>query len=76
MSLRNMSALEKAKHLQAIRRLAGEVGRDLALVKRTYEHELQRLQAGARVRDYLPLLASRHTMEILGKAPEKSGSAE
>ena len=68
MSLSAMNPIERAKHLKAILRLAGETGRDVAIVKDLYEHELERLQDGAHVRDYLPLLASRHTMEILRKA--------
>ncbi|MBC8007820.1 MAG: DUF3562 domain-containing protein [Prolixibacteraceae bacterium] len=75
MSTLDLNPMEKAKHLKAIQRLAGEIGRDVALVKDTYEHELERLQDGARVRDYLPLLTARHTMEILRNIPETRGSA-
>ena len=68
MTLPRVNPIEKAKHLKAIQRLASEIGCDVAIVKSTYEHELERLQRGARVREFLPMLVSRHTMEILQDA--------
>ena len=58
---------EEAAHLRAIETLAAEIGCDISDVKSVYERELARLQAGARLREYLVLLTSRYTMEAIRK---------
>lgn len=47
--------------------LVEDLGVDLKTVQEVYEHELQSLQRGAKLRDYLPLLTSRHVRSFLGK---------
>jgi hypothetical protein len=64
-----LSPTEEARHLKAIQRLASEVGSDIAAVKAIYETELARLQDGARLRDYLPLLTARHTLDYIRSHP-------
>ena len=49
----------------AIAALANEIHHPLSVVKRAYETEFARLQAGARVTDFLVLLASRGAREAL-----------
>lgn len=70
------SADEEAQHLQAIRSIAAETGRELEAVKQVYEQQLADLSHGAHVRSYLPLLASRRTLVVLGAdaAAARSGS--
>ncbi len=63
-----MNPIERAKHLVAIQRVADETGCDVAFVLNTYENELERLEGGASVRDYLLVLTARYTMEILRKS--------
>jgi hypothetical protein len=64
-----LSPTEEARHMKAIQRLAGDVGSDIAVVKAIYEAELARLQEGARLRDYLPLLTARHTLDYIRSHP-------
>jgi hypothetical protein len=47
--------------------LAIETGHELAVVRRVYEVELARLQAGAHIRDFVLLLSSRRARESLRK---------
>jgi hypothetical protein len=54
-------------HLKAIKSLAVETGHDFAVVRQVYEAELDRLQAGAHIREYLLLLSSRRARETLRK---------
>jgi hypothetical protein len=54
-------------HLKAIKSLTTETGREFAVVRQVYEAELDRLQTGAHVREYLLLLSSRRTRETLRK---------
>ena len=49
----------------AIAALAKEIDHPLPIVKRAYETEFARLHAGARITDYLVLLASRSAREAL-----------
>lgn len=67
---------EEAHHLQAMRSIAAETGRELETVKQVYEQQLADLSRGAHVRSYLPLLASRRTLVALGahEAAARSGS--
>jgi uncharacterized protein DUF3562 len=58
---------EEAVHLDAMESLAEEANRPLAEVKRLYERELMRLKPGARVRDYLVVLASRRVRDRLSR---------
>ena len=59
------SPLEKLRHLRLVEEMAAELGADIDEVREIYQHELDRLRADATVLDYLPVLASRHTREIL-----------
>jgi hypothetical protein len=54
-------------HLKAIKSLAVETGHDFAVVRQVYEAALDRLQAGAHIREYLLLLSSRRARETLRK---------
>jgi hypothetical protein len=58
---------QEALHLKAMKSLSIETGHEFALVRQVYESELDRLQAGALVREFIVLLASRRTREILSK---------
>ena len=58
---------QEALHLNAMKALAAETGRDFALVRQVYEVELARLQSGARLSEYVLLLSSRRTRETLSK---------
>jgi len=59
---------EHALHFFQMEALADLTGKNMADVVRVYEDVLVRLQDGARVRAYLPLLASRRTRETLRQA--------
>jgi len=58
-------------HRYAIDALVQETQRPIEEVTQLYVDELTRLQAGARVEDYLVLLTSKHVRESLrrGKSP-------
>jgi hypothetical protein len=56
---------QEALHLKAMHALATETGNELARVRQIYESELARLQAGAHIREYVVLLSSRRTREVL-----------
>jgi len=62
------SDAEAALHEAAIDALASEMRRPAAEIKTHYERELQRLQKGARVREFLSVCATRHLREALRKA--------
>lgn len=57
----------EALHLNAMKALAAETGRDLAVVKEVYEVEFARLQAGAHVKEFVLVLSCRRTRETLRK---------
>jgi hypothetical protein len=59
------SAAEEASHLKAMHSLADELHTPFDRVKKTYEVEFDRLQSGAKLRDYLPVLTARHVRETL-----------
>jgi len=59
------TASERALSLGAIRALSEETATPVAEVQRRYERELARLKAGAQVKDYLTILASRLVRESL-----------
>jgi len=59
---------EAALHEAAIDALAIEFGRPVSEVRSQYERELQRLETGARIRDFLSVCATRHTREVLRMA--------
>ena len=56
---------EAALHEAAIDALANEMHRPTAEIKLHYERELSRLMAGARVRDFLSVCATRHLRQSL-----------
>jgi hypothetical protein len=56
---------EAALHEAAIDALATEMHRPAAEIKPYYEKELARLMAGARVRDFLSVCATRHLRQNL-----------
>jgi len=58
---------QEALHLNAMKALAIETGRELTVVRQVYEMELARLQIGARLGDYVLLLSSRRARETLRK---------
>jgi len=57
--------VQEALHLKAMHALATETGHELARVRQIYESELARLQSGAHIREYVLLLSSRRTREVL-----------
>lgn len=59
------SESEAALHEAAIDALANEMHRPAAEIKVHYEVELARLMAGARVRDFLSVCATRHLRQNL-----------
>jgi hypothetical protein len=65
---------QEALHLKAIQSLAVETGNDFALVRRVYEAELAQLQSAARVREFVVLLSSRRTREVLSKSSKPARS--
>jgi len=54
-----------ALHAEAIDTLARDTGRPVQEVAEVYMQELARLESGARIYDYLPLLTSRYALTIL-----------
>jgi hypothetical protein len=54
-------------HRKAIQSLAIETGYPVAVVREVYEAEFSRLQAGARLSEYVVLLSSRRARETLRK---------
>ena len=64
------SQLEKLKDFRLADELATKLGMSLENVREIYKQELDRLQVGARVVDYLPLFAARNAREILQQAQE------
>lgn len=59
------SATEQASHLKAMYSLAEELHAPFEEVKQTYEFEFGRLQSGAKLRDYLPVLTARRVRQAL-----------
>jgi len=56
---------EAALHEAAIDALASEMRRPAAEIKTHYEREFQRLQEGARVREFLSVCTTRHLRQAL-----------
>lgn len=63
MTVHYLSPDEEAHHVMAMQILAEETGLTFDIVKQTYEQQLDRLLADAKLRDYLPVLAARRTRE-------------
>lgn len=63
---------QEALHLNAIKALAIETGQEFSVVRQVYEHELSGLKAGARITEYVIVLACRRTRVMLRK-PIKPG---
>jgi len=59
---------EAALHEAAIDALASEMRRPAAEIKLHYERELERLQEGARVRDFLSVCTTRHLRQALRRS--------
>jgi Protein of unknown function (DUF3562) len=62
------SATEQASHLKAMYSLAEELHAPFEKVKLAYEFEFGRLQSGAKLRDYLPVLTARRVRETLHRS--------
>ena len=58
---------EQLRHHDAIQSLAHEYGVAEGIASEVYEEELRRLKAGARIKDYLPLLTGKHVKEVLSR---------
>jgi hypothetical protein len=56
---------EEALHRSVVNALAEEIHQPVAHVRIVYEVELVRLKSSAKVKEYLPLLASRRAREKL-----------
>jgi hypothetical protein len=65
MHISSDSTQEAMLHRNAIDVLIKDTKRSFAEVKQLYEAELARLESGAQIRQFLPLLASRHVRELL-----------
>jgi len=59
------NSAEANAHAGAIESLVAEMHLPPDVVRDAYEHELDRLKPGARVKDYLLLFTVRNTREIL-----------
>lgn len=59
------NAVEQANHLKTMRALAEELHANFDVVKERYEGVFDRLQVGATVRDFLPVLTARYVREAL-----------
>lgn len=68
MSHPKQTALSEPVHLHAIHALADETRLPVERVGSVYAVELERLLAGARIKDYLPVLVSRRVRRILRPA--------
>ena len=64
------SATEHASHLKAMHSLAEELHTPFEQVKQTYESEFDRLQSGAKLRDYLPVLTARRVRQALQRSSQ------
>ena len=53
------------RHHDTIRELAQRLHRDVDLVRAVYERELARLDAHSKVKMYIPVFASRATIDAL-----------
>ena len=62
-------------HDSIINSIAQQVHYPIPIVKRIYEEEFARLQAVARVTDYVVLFASRRTRDLLLSARRQQSSA-
>jgi Protein of unknown function (DUF3562) len=60
-----VSTTEQASHIKAMYSLAEELHAPFEKVKQTYELEFGRLQSGAKLRDYLPVLTARRVRQAL-----------
>jgi hypothetical protein len=58
----------KPSHVYAIDALVAETHRPIGEVAEMYMRELLRLRVGARIEDYLVVLASRHAREALRRS--------
>ena len=56
---------EASVHKAAIEALAVAMGRSVSEISIHYEREITRLQKGARVQDFLSVVASRHVRDII-----------
>lgn len=65
MATQYCSAVERLHHLKAIQALSQELHISVDTVRDQYEYEFDRLQVGAKVRDYLLLLTARRVRESL-----------
>ena len=58
---------EAARHERAISRLHDRTGAPLVEVRRLFAQEFSRLELGAKVRSYLPVLAARNVRAMLNR---------
>jgi hypothetical protein len=65
------SQAEQQKHEQAMEALAEEFGSDIYEVQQMYERAYITLKSQATVKDYLPLLVTRHTRALLRERRRK-----
>lgn len=64
MSIDYANAVEQMNHLKAIRELAKELDTSFDVAKKRYEDEFERLQTGAKLREYLLLLTARRVKKL------------
>jgi hypothetical protein len=67
MPIRRLGHDEVVANIDAIASLVEETQRPLPIVKEVYDAEFARLKAGARITDYLVLLASRRARDTLAQ---------
>lgn len=65
MATQYYSAVEQLNHRRAMQALSEELHVSVEMVRESYECEFDRLQIGAKVRDYLLLLTERRVRESL-----------
>ena len=58
---------ERNKHSEAIRTLAEKLGVPEEQIRGLYEENLLNIKQGARIKDYLIILVSRHVRDSIGR---------
>jgi hypothetical protein len=68
MHVRDTKVVESARHQSTIEALARETRAEPSHVRQLYDHALSKLEANAKVRDYLSVLAQRSVRTALREA--------
>jgi hypothetical protein len=68
----NRESSASAQHASVVEALARETGAEPSHVQQLYEHELAQLEANAKVRGFLSVLACRHVRMALRETHARS----